>query len=96
LTEPTHENTGLDGVNSFTEVRVYYMLPVQTLISSSKAVRLMVCDLLMLTVPDYLPVLHAHGIRGSVVVVEDMESSSDGTGFSQMIQQNVLPLSANA
>lgn len=30
-----------------------------------------------------------------VVVVERMESSSDGTGFSQMIHQNILPLSAN-
>lgn len=35
------------------------MLSAQTLISSSKALGLVVCDLLMLTAPDYLPVLQA-------------------------------------
>lgn len=47
-----------DGVNSFTEVRVCYMLSAQTLISSSKALGLVVCDWLM-TVRDYLPALQA-------------------------------------
>ena len=72
-----------------------YYTSAQTLICSSKAVGLVACDLLMLTVPGYLPVLHAHGSSSNVVVVEGMESSSDGIGFSQMIHQNVLPLSAN-
>lgn len=72
---------------------MYHTLSAQTLISSSKATGLVKCDLLMLTVPFYLPVLHACGSSGNV---EGMESSSDGIGFSQMIHQNVLPLSANA
>lgn len=54
-----HMKTLWDGVNSFTEVRVCYMLSAHTLISSSKALELLVCDLLMLTAPDYLPVLQA-------------------------------------
>lgn len=72
------------------------MLSAQTLISSSKAVGLVACDLLILAVPDYLPALHAHGSSGNVVVVEGMESSSDGICISQMIHRDVLPLRANA
>lgn len=75
---------------------MYHTLSAQTLISSSKATGLVKCDLLMLTVPFHLTVLHACGSSGNVVVVEGMESSSDGIGFSQMLHQNVLPLSANA
>lgn len=86
----------VDGVNSFTEVRVCYMLSAQTLISSSKAVGLVECDLLMLTVPDFLPVLRALGSSGDVMVVRGVGSSSGGIDFSLMMHQNVVPLSANA
>lgn len=72
---------------------MYYTLSAQTLISSSKVIGLVV-----LIVPDYLSVLCACGSNSNVVVVvaEDMECSSGGKGFSQMMHQNVFPVSENA
>ncbi len=47
----------------------------------------MVSDLLVLTVADYISVLHGFGNGGNVVVVKKSENSSNGIGFIQMTHQ---------